>query len=186
MSCMSTYSHDVYVCAGVFISQYQEMVCSNNHSNHLKELKFRLSDHRLSKKDAFRLVLIYALRYETHRGNGLMQLMDILHEQKGLSSSELKLLSSALQYAGTAQRNEGLFGENEGIGNFFQRLVSKGGLKEETNVFTQHKPLVSSIIDNAFKGKLKDNVYPFMSLTSREPCVVCLFHVLSLLCLRFN
>jgi vacuolar protein sorting-associated protein 45 len=43
----------------------------------------------------------------------------------------------------------------------------KGGLGDVENVFTQHKPLLNTILGQL--SKLNEVQYPFISLTSKQP-----------------
>ena len=38
-------------------------------------------------------------------------------------------------------------------------------VQDVENVFTRHKPLLADLLDQLFKGKLKENVFPFTGST---------------------
>lgn len=63
--------------------------------------------------DALRLVMLFALRYESHSGQ-LRQLEEALRT-KGLGSSDIALIDNLLAYGGAAKRSEDLFGQGSGV-----------------------------------------------------------------------
>lgn len=83
------------------------------------------------------------------------------------------LLDVILEYAGEAKRNPGLF--NTGLIAKLGKSLSST-LNGIENVYTQHEPLVISILDSIVKGKLKDAHYPVIGSGtlggSRPPEVV--------------
>ena len=68
-----------------------------------------------------------------------------------------------LDYGGQRKRNTDLFGTQSPM-SITKRFFK--GLKGVENIFTQHTPLLSSILDQVAKSKLKESQYPF--LTSSE------------------
>jgi hypothetical protein len=65
----------------------------------------------------------------------------------------------ALNISGADQRQGDLFSN--------ESLLAKGrsalkGLKGVENVYTQHTPLLSQTLENLFRGRLKDTMYPFL------------------------
>lgn len=125
-----------------------------------------------SKEDALRLVLLYALKYENSTKSELKKLFDMLVDQKDFTKDELDIIKTTIAECGNAARTPGLFGEQGTFKSFLREIVT-GGMKEEKNVFTQHKPLLQKTLDALLKGKLSDKTYPFINLTSKDMYVNC-------------
>jgi vacuolar protein sorting-associated protein 45 len=161
------------VCRLLDISQFeQEMVCSTDHSSHKKTLIDFLSQPKIAKSDKLRLSIIYLLKYEGY--NEINELKVRLTEA-AVSNSEITKLHSVLNYAGENQRAPGLFtGGNNLVAQFQKALVNLNGVE---NVYTQHEPLLSSIIDYFAKNRqLKDSSYPnVMNQLSGKPTELFVF-----------
>ncbi|KAL9645644.1 hypothetical protein ABK040_003377 [Willaertia magna] len=145
----------------------QELVCGKSHSDNYNALQDLLSDDRISSKDALRLVLIYAFRYED-RKTELKNLKSLL-VRRGIQNTNL--IDFAIRYGGKAQRTPGLFDEQPtsiSLTGFFKKVANEFKDNEVTNVFTQHKPRLYDTLETLFKGKLSTDDYPFISLTSRD------------------
>ncbi|KAG2388737.1 hypothetical protein C9374_000176 [Naegleria lovaniensis] len=145
----------------------QELVCGKSHADNYEALQNMLNKESLSEKDAIRLVLLYALRYEDRKAE-LKNLKSLL-SRKGVKNTAL--VDYAIKYGGKSQRTPGLFDEaptSISLTGFFKKVASEFQDKEVTNVFTQHKPRLYDTLDLLFKGKLSFDDYPFISLTSRE------------------
>lgn len=73
-----------------------------------------------------------------------------------------------VRYCGEANRLPGLFPTK----SFFESAKSSftRGLQGVANVFTQHRPLLASLLDQYIKGKLSETDFPF--LTPAKPCVL--------------
>jgi len=86
--------------------------------------------------------------------------MDLL-STRGVSEADIELLTLLKLYAGEERRTGVDIFENK---DFFQvaRGSIKRGLLGVTNIYTQHKPLLYSILNDVIKGKLRENVYPFI------------------------
>ncbi len=126
-------------------------------------------------------MLLYALRYENHPGNEVENLIDLLH-QSGNTLEEIGVRALCLgtphltssQAIGTVLR---FCGQHARVGTLFTsksflelaRSSLQRGLQGVSNVFTQHKPLLHSLIEQALKGKLSETDYPFLgSLPPKE------------------
>ncbi|GAB1606588.1 vacuolar protein sorting-associated protein 45-like [Argonauta hians] len=136
----------------------QEMACQNDHSTSLQKVKSLLSKEKIREVDMLRLVMIYALRYEKHSSNEISGLVDILRK-KGLNEKQRSKVQALLDYGGSQARGTDLF-ENEDPVAITKRFLK--GLKGVENVYTQHKPLLHSILDQLTKGKLKESSYPYL------------------------
>eukprot|EP01080_Neovahlkampfia_damariscottae_P007903 gene7903-12371_t len=149
----------------------QEIVCGTDHSTIINDLK-QLLPSLDNDDDCLKLVILYSLRYENYKYNEIRNLIDLL-DRKGLEKSLIKMVGNFLKYAGNSVRNPGLFSDSE---SSFFGWIKKGGLGDVENVFTQHKPLLHTVLTQL--SKLNDAKYPFISLTSKQsPKEVIIFMV---------
>lgn len=146
----------------------QEMSCAaSGHSEHLRALRELLDDPATSNEDALRLVLIYALRYESSSSNACPALVEDLFA-RGLTQGDVNLISQIIGYGGNAVRGGDLF-RNKSILKKLKKRYNRG-LSDIENVFTQHRSLMEEVLDEMFKGKLKETDYPFaMGSPTRDP-----------------
>lgn len=73
-----------------------------------------------------------------------------------------------VRYCGEAHRLPGLFPTPK---SFFEAARSSitRGLQGVANVFTQHRPLLASLLDQYSKGKLSDADFPFVTSPAKQP-----------------
>ncbi|XP_005107406.1 vacuolar protein sorting-associated protein 45 [Aplysia californica] len=136
----------------------QEIACHGDHSPLLQRIRALLASDKVRHIDMLRLVMLYALRYESHSNNDVSGLVDALR-QKGLSAEHRAMVQSILDYGGKKARGSDLFGNQDAVA-ITKRLLK--GLKGVENVYTQHKPLLFTILDQLIKGKLKEASYPYL------------------------
>ncbi len=129
----------------------QEIISSNNHREHVDTLKRMLGAIKL--QEAIRLTIIYALRYENNKSNELKNLKSLIRSEYECNAAELDIIDDILLFAGSSQRNDGLFGEQEEkpMSNFFKNMFKNDRNKDEVNILTQHKPLLLSTIQKVFQ-----------------------------------
>ncbi|XP_024907986.1 vacuolar protein sorting-associated protein 45 isoform X3 [Pteropus alecto] len=136
----------------------QELACQNDHSSALQNVKRLLQNPKVTEFDAARLVMLYALHYERHSSNSLPGLiMDL--RNKGVSEKYRKLVSAVVEYGGKRVRGSDLFSPKDAVAITKQFLK---GLKGIENVYTQHQPFLHETLDHLIKGKLKENLYPYL------------------------
>ncbi|XP_054856227.1 vacuolar protein sorting-associated protein 45 [Eublepharis macularius] len=136
----------------------QELACQNDHSSALQNVRRLLQNPKVTELDAVRLVMLYALHYERHSSNSLPILMADL-KNRGVSERHRKLVSAVIEYGGKRVRGSDLFSPKDAVAITKQFLK---GLKGVENVYTQHQPLLHETLDQLIKGKLKDNLYPYL------------------------
>ncbi|XP_044095084.1 vacuolar protein sorting-associated protein 45 isoform X3 [Lutra lutra] len=124
----------------------------------MKNVKRLLQNPKVTEFDAARLVMLYALHYERHSSNSLPGLMMDLRN-KGVSEKYRKLVSAVVEYGGKRVRGSDLFSPKDAVAITKQFLK---GLKGVENVYTQHQPFLHETLDHLIKGKLKENVYPYL------------------------
>ncbi|XP_049472357.1 vacuolar protein sorting-associated protein 45 isoform X3 [Panthera uncia] len=124
----------------------------------MKNVKRLLQNPKVTEFDAARLVMLYALHYERHSSNSLPGLMMDLRN-KGVSEKYRKLVSAIVEYGGKRVRGSDLFSPKDAVAITKQFLK---GLKGVENVYTQHQPFLHETLDHLIKGKLKENLYPYL------------------------
>ncbi|XP_072802754.1 vacuolar protein sorting-associated protein 45 isoform X2 [Vicugna pacos] len=124
----------------------------------MKNIKRLLQNPKVTEFDAARLVMLYALHYERHSSNSLPGLMLDLRN-KGVSEKYRKLVSAVVEYGGKRVRGSDLFSPKDAVAITKQFLK---GLKGVENVYTQHQPFLHETLDHLIKGKLKENLYPYL------------------------
>ncbi|XP_072622751.1 vacuolar protein sorting-associated protein 45 isoform X5 [Vulpes vulpes] len=124
----------------------------------MKNVKRLLQNPKVTEFDAARLVMLYALHYERHSSNSLPGLMMDLRN-KGVSEKYRKLVSAVVEYGGKRVRGSDLFSPKDAVAITKQFLK---GLKGVENVYTQHQPFLHETLDHLIKGKLKENLYPYL------------------------
>ncbi|TPX57222.1 hypothetical protein PhCBS80983_g03998 [Powellomyces hirtus] len=143
----------------------QSLAVNDNHTQDLKTLRAMVERTDIPEDARIRLTLLYALRYEKSPQNATPQLLDIL-ARSGVSDKKIALVGHVLQYAGADQRlGEDLFSNN----NVFSRTKNAfKGLQGVENVYTQHVPHLVETLQECIKGKLRDQLYPFIEGASRD------------------
>ncbi|XP_059149023.1 vacuolar protein sorting-associated protein 45-like [Physella acuta] len=136
----------------------QEIACQGDHSALLQRIRALLASDKLRQADMLRLVMLYALRYESHSNNDVSGLMEVLR-QNNISPENRALVQNVLDYGGKKGRGSDLFGNQDAVA-ITKRLLK--GLKGVENVYTQHKPLLFTLLDQLIKGKLKEASYPYL------------------------
>lgn len=150
-------------CQLLSISQLeQEIACSNDHSGHKRELLEKISNPSIVRTDKIRLALLFLIRYESY--DEKREIKQRLSSDAKANAKELSLLDSLVEYAGDAKRSPNLFSQGGIMATLGKQLVSSiNGIE---NVYTQHTPLLSNILDSISKGKLKDSNFPLASMST--------------------
>jgi len=150
----------------------QELACNHSPSEAFTKVMTMLENPNISKWDKLKLVLLYSIRYE--EGGRVGDVVESLGRNG--DASDVGLVSALGMYAGAAERAGDILG-TKSIIQIVKRL--KTGIQGVTNVYSQHKPLLSEILDQVSKNKLKDTIYPFISgqPTPNRPSDVIVFVV---------
>ena len=160
---ISELSRLVDICGLMDVSQLeQEIACHDNRSGQWAELFEALTNPGIKGPDKLRLAMLYCLRYE---GSTNMDRMKAALDDAGVLPDKIALLDAVLEYAGKRVRWPGLFGANKSTFSKISKSL-KTSLEGVENVYSQHNPLLSDIIDIAAKGKLKDQQYPALTVAS--------------------
>ncbi|CAB3375294.1 Hypothetical predicted protein [Cloeon dipterum] len=159
----------------------QEITCRNDHAQHLNSVKQLIANSSIRDEDALRLVMLYALKYEKHSNNALVNLMEAL-KKRGIEEQRSKLVYNLLEFGGQHARQCDLFGTQVDVTdvNNVKNIVTRKlkGLKGVDNVFTQHNPLLKDTLEDLIKGRLRDTLFPYLgSSTMRKAQDVVVFIV---------
>jgi vacuolar protein sorting-associated protein 45 len=154
----------------------QNIVSGGDHSQCLESLKKLLSHPKTSDlvslvfelfnllvKNALRLVMLYALRYETST-NSLEQLLDRL-KQRGVGARQIAAIRTLVSYGGAKRRQNDLFGDQSAM-EMTKRFIK--GLKGVENVFTQHEPHICRLIESLSRDRLSEQLYPIVERTRQR------------------
>jgi vacuolar protein sorting-associated protein 45 len=139
----------------------QEIACSSDHTSHRGELFEKIASPAVQKADKLRLALLYVIKYEQY--DELANIKAALMEN---GVERVNLLDAMLQYAGEARRAPGLFSQGGLLGKIGKSIASTVNGVE--NVYTQHVPLLQSILESIGKGKLKDSAFPLITAASGQ------------------
>ncbi|PFH37271.1 Sec1 family protein [Besnoitia besnoiti] len=133
----------------------QEIACKEARSEHFSQVAEFVQNDRISNMDKLRLVLLVSLRYE---GDPRIQELTDGLRRAGIDEEEILLVSAMTQYAGRHVRSADLFSNR----NFLAvaRNTLQRGLKGTSNVYTQHRSLLSSTVESLIKGRLSNEHYP--------------------------
>lgn len=137
----------------------QELSSQNNdHYAHLQSVKKLITNDKIRDIDAAKLVMLYALRYQNHNNNDVTGLIELL-KKRNVSDRLLKNIVNILEYAGSHARQSDLFNVENAV-KITKRFIK--GLSGVDNVYTQHKPLLHETLEDLIKGRLKEQLYPYL------------------------
>lgn len=154
----------------------QEVVSQNDHSGHLQNIKKMINNmSNIRDADIAKLVMLYALRYHNQSNSETNRLVAML-KQKSVSEYYIKDIYNIIEYAGTHSRQSELLNVENAV-KITKRFFK--GLNGVENIYTQHKPLLHETLDALFKGRLKENLYPYTNQyqTNGRPQKVIVFVV---------
>ena len=137
----------------------QEVACGSDQVFAYNSIMQQLADPKVKPVECFKLVLLFALRYE---GVGSRQVDEMITalSRMSMSSLYLRVIRDIVSIAGEECRTGDLFGNR----NFFARASKLvGGLNGADNVYTQHQPLLVQTLENIYKGKAKESDYPYIN-----------------------
>jgi len=159
------------------VSGLEQDVASSTteHSLHKKQLLEKIQHPKILPADRLRLALLYIIKYESYNETNIIKRA---LSESGLGAKETRLLDALIDYAGESRRAPGLFSQGSlvsQIGKVFSD-ITVGGME---NHYTQHQPLLSTLLESIVKGKLKDSAYPLASDTqsSTKPTEIIVFIV---------
>lgn len=155
----------------------QSIACQNDHSAAVKLVSDAIRNPGFSDENKVKIVLLYALRYETHSGSKLTEFIDRLF-QAGVDRSLVGLISALTRYAGESARAGDLFSNKDFFASMRQTV--RRGLQGATNIYTQHKPYLRELLEDLSKGRLSEQDFPgndSLGATRMKPREVIAFFV---------
>lgn len=161
----------------------QSLACTDNHSNDVKSLQKIIQDPKVPANNKLRLVAIYALRYSKTSSNSTAMLLDLLSVAGGLSRHRINLITKLLTYHDSLQTITAAGGVPDLFqpGSFFGGARDRlKGLKGVENVYTQHSPRLEATLQDMIKGRLSQQLYPFVEgggTTKDKPQDIIVFMV---------
>jgi len=146
----------------------QELACNNDHGPAMDMLLQLVDDPRIAFSDKVKLVLLYALRYETAK-HQIPTFKKMLRDKAGLDRdllAQVRAVDALLRHAGAKARAGDLFGNKTFMGSMSRFM--KSGLKGVDNIYTQHKPLLADTLAQLVAGKLssKASGHPYTDAAS--------------------
>ncbi|KAJ3339600.1 vacuolar protein sorting-associated protein 45 [Gonapodya sp. JEL0774] len=142
----------------------QNLAATENHAGDLRTLQQLIENPTISEDNKVRLVILYALRYEKSAGNATQALLEQLARNK-VPEKKIALVNAMLTFAGADSRQSDIFHNDSLLAK--SRTLFKG-LKGVDNVYTQHQPHVVGVVDELVKGRLREQLYPFLEGGMRE------------------
>lgn len=132
----------------------QELACQDSRSEHLRQVMDKLRSGTVSDMEQLRLVLLYALRYE--HDSSVEQLRSEL--RRNIGDDQVAFVDIILRYAGSHVRGGDLFSNKSFLAQATSKLQK--GFKGVQNVYTQHRSVLSTVVDNVVRGRLKESSFP--------------------------
>ena len=103
----------------------QDIVCQGDHSAILQKIKVLIASEKIQHIDMLRMVMLYALRYESHSNNDVSGLVDALRK-RGVSDRLRLMVHAVLDYGGRKSRGSDLFG-NQDIVSITKKFLKGSG-----------------------------------------------------------
>eukprot|EP00475_Leptophrys_vorax_P035482 TRINITY_DN5852_c0_g1_i2.p4 TRINITY_DN5852_c0_g1~~TRINITY_DN5852_c0_g1_i2.p4 ORF type:complete len:278 (-),score=83.26 TRINITY_DN5852_c0_g1_i2:1576-2409(-) len=125
----------------------QSLACENDHAAAIAEVKDLLSQAKVSFFDKLKIVLLYALRYETTSSNEIPAVKALLYDValNEDDRSKVHLVDEILKFAGAKVRNGDLYNTKDWIS------AVSSNFKTISNIFTQHQPYIARVIERLVK-----------------------------------
>jgi len=162
----------------------QSLACTDNHSNDVKSLQRIIQNPKIPADNKLRLAAIYALRYSKHSSNSTPMLLDLLNVSGGIPRHRINLIPKLLAYHTSLQASTVAGGGMPDLfqpGSFFGGARDRiKGIKGVENVYTQHSPRLETTLQDLIKGKLNQQIYPFVEgggSTKDKPQDIIIFMV---------
>lgn len=96
--------------------------------------------------------MLYALCFQNH-ANIATTAIEAELRQKGISQRHINNVRLAVDYAGAKRRQADIFGNRSAIA-MTKRFIK--GLKGVENIYTQHEPYITQLIEQVSRGRLPE------------------------------
>jgi len=138
----------------------QEIATTQNMSKHFDKITDFISDPNIVDEDLLRLVILYALRYESAKNNNLPRLREQLRHRNGGSAAEkVRFVDLILNTCGKRFRTGDLFNNDSTSSRLMSALK---GLKGVENIYTQHSPYLEKQLNEVMSNSLSQSSYPLV------------------------
>ncbi|KAI3659591.1 hypothetical protein MP638_002039 [Amoeboaphelidium occidentale] len=137
----------------------QSLACVDQQQADLKSLMEIIAMPNVLPDNKIRLVMLYGLRYEKSPYYNLAPIISAL-QAAAVDQHKIDSIKAVLKFASSDQRQDDIF-NNESILSKSKNVITRG-LKGVENIYTQHVPYISQILENLIKGRLKEQTYPFV------------------------
>lgn len=139
----------------------QEVVTTGDRQAEYQRVLELISDPQISNKNALRLVLLFALRYEKH-SEAINDLMTALRNRGGSwNGREFSYWEALRNIAGDGKRGKDndLFSNKSILGKIGAKLKE---LKENRCIMELFRPPLEGILQKLGKGQLSQSAFPFL------------------------
>ncbi|CDW56873.1 vacuolar protein sorting associated protein 45 [Trichuris trichiura] len=137
----------------------QHLACHADHSYSLQNIRRLLNHEKTSDLDATRLVMLYALRFESHPSSDLRGLVNLLRK-RGVPEKYYRAVYDVVEFGGLKWRGIDPSADIDPI-KITKKFIQD--LKGVENIYTQHKPVLSELLGELAKNRLKESSYPYAS-----------------------
>ncbi|KFD62740.1 hypothetical protein M514_09198 [Trichuris suis] len=137
----------------------QHLACHADHSYSLQNIRRLLNHEKTSDLDATRLVMLYALRFESHPSSDLRGLVNLLRK-RGVPEKYYRAVYDVVEFGGLKWRGIDPSADIDPI-KITKKFIQD--LKGVENIYTQHKPVLSELLGELAKNRLKETSYPYAS-----------------------
>jgi vacuolar protein sorting-associated protein 45 len=140
------------------------MVSGGSKSDHFKKIKECLEDNIkideeegkktfLNKFYKLKLAMIFCLRYEDDKDK--IKAIQELLKFNGVGNDQINMIRKLLNWAGNEQRIGDLFSNKTMLAK--TEKIFKKAFKQVDNIFLQHKPKLTEVLNDIIKCKLSEN-----------------------------
>ena len=146
----------------------QELVCGNSpHQDMLDRLLPVIQDSRYDYYDKLRLYLLYSIRYESHTSNAIQHIKQVLQSLAVSPQDKYRcnVCEVLLNYGGHNVRKSDLFHETVSVKQLLRK--AKTTVSGIDNIYTQHKPLLHTILNELCSGDLKTTTHQYIDSTGQ-------------------
>jgi hypothetical protein len=150
----------------------QHLATTENHIEAVRLVKEIIASLKVPFENKLHVVMLYALRYETERGNQIASFKQALQQStvNPNESARANAIDEILRISGDKQRGGIKLFDNKGvfaaIADSFTAVAEVVGMKGMENVYTKHKPILNQIVEQTIKGKIDTAMFPSASLAS--------------------
>jgi len=150
-----------------------------NYENHDEAIALlhKIFATNITSSDLLRLIMLYTLRYETHKDNQIKKFISMVAEK--FPNEDVQMIKTLRSYAGIRQRslNVDLF-HNQTLFAIATKSAMRG-LNGVENIYVEHVPLLIRHIQETFDNALSEVAFPYLegSTLKNKPQQIMVFVV---------